>query len=172
MGGSATWASVGWKFGRGLHGGGRPLGSGRQLPPQLTVGRRPLGGGGGGVQGGATGGAREGRLGGGGSRRGDRGGPGGSVGGGGDPGGARPTRDVVCRYCLPCRRVAVPRHRVVASPEGATRALFNNSAPLGGGGGFPHHPPPPMPLKRLGRIFVWAFGRSKNFLWRLRRQLV
>ena len=27
--------------------GGRPLGSGRQLPPQLTVGRRPLGGGGG-----------------------------------------------------------------------------------------------------------------------------
>ena len=28
--------------------GGRPLGSGRQLPPQLTVGRRPLGGGGGG----------------------------------------------------------------------------------------------------------------------------
>ena len=28
-------------------GGGGPLGSGRQLPPQLTVGRRPLGGGGG-----------------------------------------------------------------------------------------------------------------------------
>ena len=28
--------------------GGRPLGSGRQLPPPLTVGRRPLGGGGGG----------------------------------------------------------------------------------------------------------------------------
>ena len=28
-------------------GGGRPLGSGRQLPPQPTVGRRPLGGGGG-----------------------------------------------------------------------------------------------------------------------------
>ena len=27
-------------------GGGRPLGSGRQLPPQLTFGRRPLGGGG------------------------------------------------------------------------------------------------------------------------------
>ena len=27
-------------------GGGRPLGSGRQLPPQLTVGQRPLGGGG------------------------------------------------------------------------------------------------------------------------------
>ena len=27
--------------------GGRPLGSVRQLPPQLTVGRRPLGGGGG-----------------------------------------------------------------------------------------------------------------------------
>ena len=25
--------------------GGRPLGSGRQLPPQLTVGRRPLRGG-------------------------------------------------------------------------------------------------------------------------------
>ena len=38
--------------------GGRPLGSGRQLPPQLIVGRRPLGGGGGG-------GLREGRLGGG-----------------------------------------------------------------------------------------------------------
>ena len=33
-------------------GGGRPLGSGRQLPPQLTVGRRPLGGGGGGGLGG------------------------------------------------------------------------------------------------------------------------
>ena len=33
--------------------GGRPLGSGRQLPPQLTVGRRPLGGGGGGGGGGA-----------------------------------------------------------------------------------------------------------------------
>ena len=29
-------------------GGGRPLGFGRQLPTQLTVGRRPLGGGGGG----------------------------------------------------------------------------------------------------------------------------
>ena len=29
-------------------GGGRPLGSGRQLPPQLSAGRRPLGGGGGG----------------------------------------------------------------------------------------------------------------------------
>ena len=28
--------------------GGRPLGFGRQLPPQLTVGRRPLGRGGGG----------------------------------------------------------------------------------------------------------------------------
>ena len=37
-------------------GGGRPLGSRRQLPPQLIVGRRPLGGAGGigeGVQGGA-----------------------------------------------------------------------------------------------------------------------
>ena len=54
-------------------GGGRPLGSGRQLPPQLTVGRRPLGG------------VKEGRMGGGGSRRGLGGGgaPGGSVGGGG-----------------------------------------------------------------------------------------
>ena len=50
--------------------GGRPLGSGRQLPPQLTVGRRPLGGGGGHGRGG--------------SRRGEWGGgnPGGSVGGG------------------------------------------------------------------------------------------
>ena len=53
-------------------GGGRPLGSGRQLPPQLTVGRRPLGGRGGGhwrggVQGGAKwGGVYEG-LGGGGA---------------------------------------------------------------------------------------------------------
>ena len=28
-------------------GGGQPLGSGRQLPPQLTVGQRPLGGEGG-----------------------------------------------------------------------------------------------------------------------------
>ena len=59
--------------------GGRPLGSGRQLPPQLTVGRRPLGGG-----------AWEG-----GSRRGDGGGLGGATGGGpgrvgwgGGPGGA------------------------------------------------------------------------------------
>ena len=32
---------------RQLPRGGRPFGSGRQLPPQLTVGRRPLGGGGG-----------------------------------------------------------------------------------------------------------------------------
>ena len=39
-------------------GGGRPLGFGRQLPPQLTVGRRPLGGGGGGgLEGGVLGGA-------------------------------------------------------------------------------------------------------------------
>ena len=57
---------------RWLPGGGQPLGSGRQLPPQLTVGRRPLGGGGGGGGGGGAleGGFREGRLGGGGSRRG------------------------------------------------------------------------------------------------------
>ena len=41
--------------------GGRPLGSGRQLPPQLTVGWRPLGGGGGHLMGGF----REGRMGGG-----------------------------------------------------------------------------------------------------------
>ena len=41
--------------------GGRPLGSGRQLPPQLTVGRRPLGGGGGGPwRGGSRRGAGEG----------------------------------------------------------------------------------------------------------------
>ena len=46
-------------------GGGRPLGSGRQLPPQLTVGRRPLGGGGGGGGGGMGGGVKEGRMGGG-----------------------------------------------------------------------------------------------------------
>ena len=62
------------------HGGGRPLGSGRQLPPQLTVGRRPLGGGGdlrGGGQGGRMGGGIGGAGGGGG------GAPGGSVGGGG-----------------------------------------------------------------------------------------
>ena len=39
-------------------GGGRPLGSGRQLPPQLTVGRRPLGGGGGGGMGGGGGSGR------------------------------------------------------------------------------------------------------------------
>ena len=60
--------------------GGRPLGSGRQLPPQLTVGRRPLRGGrgggaseggvqggrmGGGIGGAGGGGLREGRLGGG-----------------------------------------------------------------------------------------------------------
>ena len=43
--------------------GGQPLGSGRQLPPQLTVGRRPLGGGGGGGGGALEGGFREGRLG-------------------------------------------------------------------------------------------------------------
>ena len=50
---------------RGCHmgpGGGGGLGSGRQLAPQLTVGRRPLGGGGGG---GLEGGFREGRRGGG-----------------------------------------------------------------------------------------------------------
>ena len=64
-------------------GGGQPLGAGHQLPPQLTVGRRPLGrgggaleggfregriwgGGGGGGLGGAWGGVREGRFGGGG----------------------------------------------------------------------------------------------------------
>ena len=42
----------------GVPRGGRPLGSGRQLPPQLTVGRRPLGGGGGGgLGGGGLGGA-------------------------------------------------------------------------------------------------------------------
>ena len=58
-------------------GGGRPLGSGRQLPPQLTVGQRPLGGGGGAWEGGF----KEGRLGGG-FRRGLGGAPGGSVGGG------------------------------------------------------------------------------------------
>ena len=40
--------------------GGRPLGSGRQLPPQLTVGRRPLGGGGGGGGGARRGGVWEG----------------------------------------------------------------------------------------------------------------
>ena len=34
--------------------GGRTLGSGRQLPPQLTVGRRPLGGGGGHLRGGGV----------------------------------------------------------------------------------------------------------------------
>ena len=44
-------------------GGGRPLGSGRQLPPQLTVGRRPLGGGEGGG-GGIGGREREGGMGG------------------------------------------------------------------------------------------------------------
>ena len=37
-----NWAD--WRQSRG----GRPLGFGRQLSPQLTVGRRPLGGGGGG----------------------------------------------------------------------------------------------------------------------------
>ena len=42
--------------------GGRPLGFGRQLPPQLTVGRRPLGGLGGGGWGG--GGLRRGESGG------------------------------------------------------------------------------------------------------------
>ena len=51
-------------------GGGRPLGSGRQLPPQLTVGQRPLGGG----EGGGGGGGGMGGGGGGGSRRGEWGG--------------------------------------------------------------------------------------------------
>ena len=60
-------------------GGGGLLGSGRQLPPQLTVGRRPEGGGGGGI----GGGFREGQRGGGGSRRGLGGGGSGRVGGGG-----------------------------------------------------------------------------------------
>ena len=51
-----------------IPGGGRPLGFGRQLPPQLTVGRRPVGGGGGGGHGR------------GGSGRGDwGGGPGGAI---------------------------------------------------------------------------------------------
>ena len=45
--------------------GGRPLGSGRQLPPQLTVGQRPLGGGGGGGGGHLRGVFREGEWGGG-----------------------------------------------------------------------------------------------------------
>ena len=58
--------------GAGGGGGGRLLGSGRQLPPQLSAGRRPLGGSGGGVLGGAMGGG---------------GGPGGWLGGRG-PGGA------------------------------------------------------------------------------------
>ena len=66
-----------------IHGGGRPLGSGRQLRPQLTVGRRPLGGGGGfregewggGYRRGWGGGLREGRLG---AIRGGGGGGGGS----------------------------------------------------------------------------------------------
>ena len=63
----------------GRHGGGgRLLSFGCQLPPQLTVGRRPPGGvgGGGGLEGGSgrgDGGLREGRLGGGGSRWGDLG---------------------------------------------------------------------------------------------------
>ena len=47
--------------------GGRPLGPGRQLPPQLTVGRRPLGGGGG-KGGGSRRGAGEGGSRGGGGR--------------------------------------------------------------------------------------------------------
>ena len=44
--------------------GGGGLGSGRQLPPQLTVGRRPLGGGGGGIGGGGSGRANGGGIGG------------------------------------------------------------------------------------------------------------
>ena len=44
--------------------GGGPLGSGGQLTHQLTVGRRPLGGGGGGIGGGVQGGANGGHLGG------------------------------------------------------------------------------------------------------------
>ena len=45
--------------------GGRLLGSGRQLHPQLTVGRRPLGGGGGGGGGGLGGAVLGGAMGGG-----------------------------------------------------------------------------------------------------------
>ena len=57
----------------GPGGGGQPLGSGRQLPPQLTVGRRPLGGEGG-FRGGDWGGGGSGRVGwGGGSRWGNLG---------------------------------------------------------------------------------------------------
>ena len=61
--------------------GGRPLAFRRDSPPQVEVGRRPLGGGGGGGGGGHW------RRG---SGRGDGGGgrSGGSVGGGGGPGGA------------------------------------------------------------------------------------
>ena len=33
-------------------------------------------------------------------------------------------------------------------------------------------PPPPPVLKRLGQIFFWAFGQSKNFLRPVWRQLV
>ena len=52
------------KFKPGMHGGGQPLGFGRQLPPQLIVGRRPLGGGlGGGGAGRGAGGGVEGAAG-------------------------------------------------------------------------------------------------------------
>ena len=68
--------------------GGRPLGSGRQLPPQLTVGRRPLGGGGGGGGGAPEGGVKGGRMGGGIGGAGG-GAPAGSVGGGGPSGAIR-----------------------------------------------------------------------------------
>ena len=64
--------------------GGQPLGSGRQLPPQLSVGRRPLGGGGGGGGGGGIGGGVQGGANWGGvSRRGLGGGGSGRVGWGG-----------------------------------------------------------------------------------------
>ena len=60
-----------WLWG---HGGGGLLSSGRQLPPSLTVGRRPPGGGGGGAWEGSSG-------------RGDGGGSGTGCGGGGGSGG-------------------------------------------------------------------------------------
>ena len=93
-------------------GGGRPLGSGCQLPPQVTVGWRPLGGGGGdwrGVQGGAMGGGglggargggRSGRVGCGGA-----GVPGGAIWGVGGEGGHR----------LPLPLLALPL--IIPSPE-------------------------------------------------------
>ena len=73
-------------FGRAMDvegpGGGRPLGFGRQLPPQLSVGRRPLGGGGGG--GGGLGGAV----------------PGGAPGGGGGVGGSPAEKTNSCNDTL------------------------------------------------------------------------